>query len=171
MTIRRSILAGCILLFSFFGIYGSMGENKFISFVPFLLVVVASLVLYQSFDSWIPDTAAGILGFFIGRLVFVGLILYVNAQIFYSVKTKKIEQDGVSTYGIATDISSRYLRSRRDFYRNFTYVANGKVLQSKVRFSYDLKQGDTLYLRYSKSNPYLIEFENNAQNRKHGILK
>jgi hypothetical protein len=97
--------------------------------------------------------------------------LYANYILFYSITSNKIQKDGISTYGIATGISSRYLRGKRDFYRHFTYVANGRVLQSKIRFSYDLNRGDTLYLKYSKSNPYVIDFEDNVQNRKHGIVK
>lgn len=171
MTISRFISAGAILLFSFFAIYGSFNEDKSLAFFPFLVVVVASLYLYQSFGNQVPQTSIGIISFFIGRLLFVGLVLFADYWILSSIKSAKIQKDGISTYGIATGISSRYLRGGREFYRHFTYIANGRVLQSKVRFSYDLNRGDTLYLKYSKTNPYIIEFENNKQKREHGLVK
>jgi len=172
MAINRIVLAGAILLFSFFGIYGSMNENKFLAFIPFLLMIIASLVFYQTFASQVPLTSFGIVGFFVGRLLFLGLILYANSVIFSSIKSNKIQKDGINTFGVATRISSRYLRGKWNFYRHFTYVANGKILESKVRFSYDLNRGDTIFLKYSRSNPYVIEFEkDNEQNRKYGVVK
>ncbi|WAC11487.1 hypothetical protein [Dyadobacter pollutisoli] len=171
MIIRRALLIVAILFFSFFAIYGSMGGNQFLAFFPFLMSIIAGLILYQSFDRWVPQTSIGIIGFFMGRLLFIGLLLYVDYVVSYSIRSNKIQKDGISTYGIATGISSRYLRGKRDFYRHFSYVANGRVLQNKIRFSYELNRGDTLYLKYSKSNPYVIEFEDNSQNRKHGVVK
>lgn len=171
MAIRRAILAGIILLFSVFGIYSGLNEKNFFSFFPFLSVVIASLVLYQSFDQWVPQTGLLIPGFFLGRLLFVGLVLYLNYRVLNMIKSDRIQKDGISTYGIATGISSTYIRGNRAFYRHFTYTANGRLLESKVRFSYDLNRGDTLYLKYSKSNPYIIDFENNAQNHRHRIVK
>lgn len=172
MATNRIVLAGAILLLSYFGIYGSMNENKFLALIPFVLMIIASLILYQTFSSQVPRNSIGIIGFFVGRLLFVGLIVFANSAVFSSIKSSQIQKDGVNTFGIATRISSRYVRGKRDFYRHFTYNANGKIMESKVPFSYDLNRGDTIFLRYSKGNPYVIEFEqNNEGNRKHGIVK
>ncbi|MGX5855680.1 hypothetical protein ACWKW6_18645 [Dyadobacter jiangsuensis] len=171
MIIYRAVLGSIIIVFSFFAIYGSLGENSAVTFFPFLVVVIASLVLYQSFDWQVPRTAIGIIGFFIGRLLFVGLVLYANYLIFNFIKSSYIHRGGVKTYGIVTGISSRYYRGSWHHSRNFTYVANGKVRQGKVGFNYELSRGDTIYLRYSRSNPYLFEFEDNDQNRKYGIVR
>lgn len=171
MAVRRLTLGGIILLFSFFAIYGNMNQNKAFAFFPFLIVIIAALVLYQSFSNQFPQTGKWILLFFAGRLFFIGLILFVDSAIFYSIKAAKIHKDGISTYGVATGISSRYLRGHREFYRHFRYVANDKIIESTLRFSYDLNRGDTLYLKYSRTNPYVIEFEDNKQNRRHGIVK
>ena len=46
MATNRIVLAGAILLFSYFGIYGSMNENKFLALIPFVLMIIASLILY-----------------------------------------------------------------------------------------------------------------------------
>jgi hypothetical protein len=171
MIIYRAVLGGIIVVFSFFAIYGSLGENSPVTFFPFLVVVIASLVLYQSFDRLVAQTAIGIIGFFVGRLLFVGLVLYANYLTFSFIKSRSIHQGGVRTYGIVTGISSTYYRGSWHYSRNFTYIANGKIHVGKIRFSYELSRGDTIYLRYSRSNPYLVEFEGNNQNRKYGIVR
>ena len=170
MATHRGFLADTIILFSVSGIYLSLGESRPLAFFSFLTAIIGSLILYQSFGQLIPKTPIGILGYFFGRILFIGVILYIDSQIMYAIKSGIIQKDGISAYGIAGEISSRYSRGKRSFYRHFKYIANGRILESTIRFSYDLKRGDTLYLKYSKSHPNVIKFEDNEHNRRHGIL-
>ena len=85
-------------------------------------------------------------------------------------RTSLINNDGISTYAIAGEISSRYIDGKYRFFRGYTYNGGGKKIHKMLPFNYNLRQGDTLYLKYSKSQPLIIEFENNGQNRKHGII-
>ncbi|KQS33200.1 hypothetical protein ASG33_03695 [Dyadobacter sp. Leaf189] len=171
MVIYRAILGGIVIVFSFFAVYGSLGENSSLTFFSFLMIVITSLVLYQSFDRLVSQMAIGIIGFFVGRLLFVGVVIYANYLIFNFLKSRVIQQGSVRTYGIATGISSRYYRGNWHYSRNFTYVANGKSFVGRINFNHELSSGDTIYLRYSRSNPYLFEFEDNDHNRRHGIVR
>jgi len=99
MVTYRGFLADTIIFFYISGIYLSFEESRSLAFFSFLAVIIACLILYQSFSQWIPKTAIGILGFFLGRILFVGFILYVDSQIMYSIRSSVIRKDGVFTTG------------------------------------------------------------------------
>ena len=110
------------------------------------------------------------LAFFFGRLAFVGFVLYINFLLITHFREKQLTEDGIKTYAIAGKISSSYYKGQYHFSRHYRYTANGKVFEKQIPFSYKLKAGDTLYLKYSASDPEIMQFVPNTHNRQLGII-
>jgi len=165
---------GCsiiIIVSSYYFIHSQSGEVSLLSYLHFPFIIVAGLMLYESFKEYFFNSKRGVLTFFLGRVIFIGIIVYTNFLLMNNFRTSLISHDGVSTYAIAGEISSRYIDGKYRFFRQYTYIGSGKKIHKKILFNYNLQLGDTLYLKFSKSQPLIIEFENNEQNRKHGIIE
>ena len=159
-----------IIASSYYFIHSKSGEVSLLSYLHFSFIIVAGLVLYESFKEHFLNNKRGVLIFFFGRVIFISIIVYTNFSLMNNFRTSLINNDGISIYAIAGEISSRYIDGKYRFFRGYTYNGGGKKIHKMLPFNYNLRQGDTLYLKYSKSQPLIIEFENNGQNRKHGII-
>lgn len=158
---KSAIFIAVILFSSCYFIYSFPGEDHFFPTVAMLIMIVASFVLYQTFLKYFPDNNVGILAFFLGRLLFAAALIAVNAWICNNLREKWIEEDGIRTYAIAGRISSEYRKGRYEFYRHYYYRVNGRVVEKRMPFNKQVKTGDTLYLKYSATHPYVIQLENN----------
>lgn len=168
--VRFIICIAVILSGSYYGITHGHHQSDRLSTFLFLAVIVACLVLYQNFQKYVPDTALGKISFFCGRLAFVGIVVYINFLLITDFRKKQLDRDGVNTYAVAGKISSSYYKGRYRFSRHYRYMANGKVFEKQIPFSYKVKAGDTLYLKYSASDPEIMQFVPNTHNRQLGII-
>jgi hypothetical protein len=168
--VRSIICITVIISGSFYGITHGHQQSDRVSTFLFLLVIAACLVWYQNFQKYVPDTLPGKFGFFFGRLAFVGIVVYINFLLITDFRERQLSRDGVNTYAVAGRISSGYYKGRYHFSRHYRYMANGKVFEKQLPFSYKLKAGDTLYLKYSASDPEIMQFVPNSHNRQLGIM-
>ena len=159
-TRKKSALSTAIIvLSSCYFIYSFPDEDHFWPVMAMLIMIVASFVLYQTLFKYFPDNGWGILAFFFGRLLFAGALIAANAWICNKLSEKWNKEDGVKTYAIAGRISSDYRKGRYEFYRHYYYRANGLMVEKRMPFNKEMKTGDTLYLKYSASHPFVVEFE------------
>lgn len=156
---KSAISTAIIVLSSCYFIYSFPDEDHFWPVVAMMIMIVASFVLYQTFFRYFPDNGWGILTFFFGRLLFAGVLIAANAWICNNLREKWIAEDGVRTYAIAGRISSDYRKGRYEFYRHYHYQVNGRMVEKRMPFNKQLRTGDTLYLKYSASHPFVVEMD------------
>ena len=158
--VKLAIWISLCLLGALSVIFLSQDQDNLIPKVGFFVLVISSLIIYQSFAPFIRDTAIANLLFFLGRLIFCGLIIFTTATIMTFYRKMVIRESSLQMRPTIDSITTVFRRGRID-YAHYSYEVSGKRVHKQLMLSrnHTTKVGDTVYLSVSKTNPNFAEIK------------